>query len=67
MSCVGEHTEIFFGRGGSWQRAARNLPDKGRETMLSAATYGLFLTISIVAIVIFILALEKLWSNKEKS
>ena len=34
--------------------------------MMSAAAYGLFLTISIVAIVVFILTLEKLWSKKER-
>ena len=34
--------------------------------MLSAAVYGLILTISIIAIVACILTLEKLWSKKER-
>ncbi len=32
--------------------------------MLSATVYGLFFTISIVAIVVCILTIEKLWSKK---
>ena len=32
--------------------------------MLSATAYGLFFTISIVAIVVCILTIEKLWSKK---
>lgn len=34
--------------------------------MLSATAYGLFFTISIIAIVVCILTLEKLWSKKER-
>ena len=34
--------------------------------MLSVTAYGLFFTISIIAIVVCILILEKLWSKKER-
>ncbi len=34
--------------------------------MLSTTAYGLFFTISIIAIVVCILTLEKLWSKKER-
>jgi len=34
--------------------------------MLSAAVYGLFFTIAIIAIIVCILTIEKLWSKKER-
>lgn len=34
---------------------------------MSTMVYGLFFTISIVAIVVFILTLERIWSKKEGS
>lgn len=64
--CVGEHMEIFFAWGGSWERTAHDTFRSRRQTMLSAAAYGLFLTISILVVIVFILTLEKFWSKKER-
>jgi hypothetical protein len=57
---------FFFAWGGSWERTAHDIFRSRRQTMLSVAAYGLFFTISILVVIVFILTLEKFWSKKER-
>jgi hypothetical protein len=62
---LGAHREIFFRMGRFSERGRPQSLSINEVHMFNPVAYGLFLTITVLTIIIVILAVEKIWLMKK--